>query len=64
MYVLGTTEPPNERAPLALHGPLIAVTWDNYGHLFPGDETTDAGLQEAFLVDQIVRGRGGTFLMS
>lgn len=38
----------------------IAVTWDNYGHLFPGDEATDAGLQEAFLADQIVKAAAAT----
>jgi hypothetical protein len=31
----------------------IAVTWDNYGHLFPGDEATDATLREAFLADRL-----------
>jgi integrase len=27
----------------------IAVTWDNYGHLFPGEEAQAAVLREAFL---------------
>jgi integrase len=40
---------PLERLSRYMGHSSIAVTWDNYGHLFPGDETTDAGLQEAFL---------------
>jgi integrase len=27
----------------------IQVTWDRYGHLFPGDEIADGLLQDAFL---------------
>jgi integrase len=40
---------PLERLSRYMGHSSIAVTWDNYGHLFPGDETLDAGLQEAFL---------------
>jgi integrase len=40
---------PLERLSRYLGHSSIAVTWDNYGHLFPGDEVADATLQEAFL---------------
>lgn len=47
---------PLERLSRYMGHSSIAVTWDNYGHLFPGDETTDAALQEAFLADKLARG--------
>ncbi len=34
----------------------IAVTFDNYGHLFPGEEAAAATLQDAFLAAGSVRG--------
>jgi integrase len=33
----------------------IAVTWDRYGHLFPGEEAQAATLQEAFLAHGLAR---------
>jgi len=47
---------PLERLSRYMGHSSIAVTWDNYGHLFPGDEAADANLQEAFLADRLVRG--------
>ncbi len=40
---------PLERLSRYMGHSSIAVTFDNYGHLFPGDETADATLQEAYL---------------
>ncbi len=40
---------PIERLSRYMGHSSIAVTWDNYGHLFPGDEVADATLQDAFL---------------
>jgi len=40
---------PLERLSRYMGHSSIAVTWDNYGHLFPGDEAADAALQEGFL---------------
>lgn len=40
---------PLERLSRYMGHSSIAVTFDNYGHLFPGDEAADATLQEAFL---------------
>lgn len=40
---------PLERLSRYLGHSSIAVTWDNYGHVFPGDEVADATLQEAVL---------------
>lgn len=51
---------PLERLSRYMGHSSIAVTWDNYGHLFPGDEATAAGVQEAFLADQIVKAAAAT----
>lgn len=40
---------PLERLSRYMGHSSIAVTFDNYGHLFPGDEAADATLQEAYM---------------
>lgn len=40
---------PIERLSRYMGHSSVAVTWDNYGHLFPGDELADARLQDRFL---------------
>ena len=40
---------PIERLSRYMGHSSIAVTWDNYGYLFPGDEVADGTLQDAFL---------------
>ena len=40
---------PIERLSRYMGHSSIAVTWDNHGHLSPGDEVADATLQDAFL---------------
>lgn len=40
---------PLERLSRYMGHSSIAVTFDTYGHLFPGDEVADATLQEAYL---------------
>jgi integrase len=47
---------PIERLSRYMGHSSIAVTWDNYGHLFPGDEAADSTLQEAFLAERLSRG--------
>jgi hypothetical protein len=45
----GTGGWPIERLSRYMGHSSIQVTWDNYGHLFPGDEVADGHLQEAWL---------------